>query len=169
MDLSERVPQLLTQKYITADNVIVDVELAINYRVKEDMAERAVLEVKDFDSATVLSAFVILRTLIEAIMLEEVLAEREKIRDQLQVRMDEVTDRWGVEVSKVEINKIDPPPRVKQAMLEMERSAEAIKTAEITESERTGQAQINRAKDGNWRIRRTDRNNRLRRQPWRLR
>ena len=58
--------------------------------------------------------------------------------------MDEVTERWGVKVSQVEINEIDPPPGVKQAM-EREKSAEAIKTAEITESEGQRQAQINRA------------------------
>ena len=62
----------------------------------------------------------------------------------MQVRMDEVTERWGVKVSQVEINEIDPPPGVKQAM-EREKSAAAIKTAEITESEGTRQAQINRA------------------------
>ena len=58
--------------------------------------------------------------------------------------MDEVTERWGVKVSQVEINEIDPPPGVKAAM-EREKSAEAIKTAEITESEGQRQAQINRA------------------------
>ena len=58
--------------------------------------------------------------------------------------MDEVTSRWGVKVSQVEINEIDPPPGVKQAM-EREKSAAAIKTAEITESEGQRQSQINRA------------------------
>jgi regulator of protease activity HflC (stomatin/prohibitin superfamily) len=58
--------------------------------------------------------------------------------------MDEVTGRWGIKVSQVEINEIDPPPGVKAAM-EREKSAAAIKTAEITESEGSRQAAINRA------------------------
>jgi regulator of protease activity HflC (stomatin/prohibitin superfamily) len=58
--------------------------------------------------------------------------------------MDEVTGRWGVKVSQVEINEIDPPQGVKAAM-EREKSAGAIKTAEITESEGARQAAINRA------------------------
>jgi regulator of protease activity HflC (stomatin/prohibitin superfamily) len=56
--------------------------------------------------------------------------------------MDEVTERWGVKISQVEINEIDPPPGVKAAM-EREKSAEAIKTADITESEGARQSQIN--------------------------
>ena len=72
------------------------------------------------------------------------MTDRERIRDQMQLRMDEVTERWGVKVSQVEINEIDSPPGVKQAM-EREKSAADIKTAEITESEGARQSQINRA------------------------
>ena len=144
VDLRERVARVPTQKYITSDNVVVDMDFVIYYRVMEDLAERAVLEVQNFELAVVNLAFATLRAVIGATSLAEALAEREKIRDQLQVRMDEVTERWGVKVSQVEINEIDPPPGVKAAM-EREKSAEAIKTAEITESEGARQAQINRA------------------------
>ena len=144
VDLRERVARVPTQKYITADNVVVDMDFVIYYRVMEDLAERAVLEVQNFELAVVNLAFATLRAVIGSTTLSEALAERERIRDQMQVRMDEVTERWGVKVSQVEINEIDPPPGVKQAM-EREKSAAAIKTAEITESEGTRQAQINRA------------------------
>ena len=144
VDLRERVARVPTQKYITSDNVVVDMDFVIYYRVMDDMAERAVLEVQNFESAVVNLAFATLRAVIGSTTLAYALAERERIRDQLQVRMDEVTERWGVKVSQVEINAIDPPPGVKQAM-EREKSAEAIKTAEITESEGQRQAQINRA------------------------
>ncbi len=144
VDLRERVARVPTQKYITADNVVVDMDFVIYYRVIDDMAERSVLEVQNFELAVVNLAFATLRAVIGSTSLAEALTEREKIRDQLQVRMDEVTERWGVKVSQVEINEIDPPPGVKQAM-EREKSAEAIKTAEITESEGQRQAQINRA------------------------
>ena len=144
VDLRERVARVPTQKYITADNVVVDMDFVIYYRVMEDLAERAVLEVQNFELAVVNLAFATLRAVIGSTTLSEALTERERIRDQMQVRMDEVTERWGVKVSQVEINEIDPPPGVKQAM-EREKSAEAIKTAEITESEGQRQAQINRA------------------------
>ena len=142
VDLRERVARVPTQKYITSDNVVVDMDFVIYYRVMEEYAERAVLEVQNFELAVVNLAFATLRAVIGGTTLSEALAERERIRDALQVRMDEVTERWGVKISQVEINEIDPPPGVKAAM-EREKSAEAIKTAEITESEGARQSQIN--------------------------
>lgn len=144
VDLRERVQRVPTQKYITADNVVVDMDFVIYYRVMEEFAERAVLEIQNFELAVVNLAYATLRAVIGGTTLAEALAEREKIRDALQVRMDENTERWGVKISQVEINEIDPPPGVKAAM-EREKSAEAIKTAEITESEGARQSQINRA------------------------
>ena len=142
VDLRERVTRVPTQKYITADNVVVDMDFVIYYRVMEEYAERAVLEVQNFELAVVNLAFATLRAVIGGTTLPEALAERERIRDALQLRMDEVTERWGVKISQVEINEIDPPPGVKAAM-QREKSAEAIKTAEITESEGARQSQIN--------------------------
>ncbi len=144
VDLRERVTRVPTQKYITADNVVVDMDFVIYYRVMEEHSERAVLEVQNFELAVVNLAFATLRAVIGATTLSDALSERERMRDALQVRMDEVTERWGVKISQVEINEIDPPPGVKAAM-EREKSAEAIKTADITESEGTRQSQINRA------------------------
>ena len=144
VDLRERVQRVPTQKYITADNVVVDMDFVIYFRVMEERVEKAVLDVQNFEQAVINLAFATLRAVIGAIDLSTALSERERIRDEVQVRMDEVTERWGVKVSQVEINEIDPPPGVKQAM-EREKSAAAIKTAEITESEGQRQAQINRA------------------------
>jgi regulator of protease activity HflC (stomatin/prohibitin superfamily) len=76
--------------------------------------------------------------------LADALSEREQIQNRLQLALDENTGRWGVKVQGVAINEIDPPPDVKQAM-NREKSAAAIKTADITESEGQRQAQINRA------------------------
>ncbi len=144
VDLRERVTRVPTQKYITADNVVVDMDFVIYYRVMEDQVDRAVLEVQNFEQAVINLAFATLRAVIGAIELATALSERERIRDEVQLRMDEVTSRWGVKVSQVEINEVDPPPGVKAAM-ERQKSAEAIKTADITESEGQRQAQINRA------------------------
>jgi regulator of protease activity HflC (stomatin/prohibitin superfamily) len=144
VDIREQVDRVPTQKYITADNVVVDMDFVIYYRVLEDHVDKALLEIENFRVATINLSFATLRAVIGSTTLSEALSEREKIRDQLQMRMDEVTGRWGVKVSQVEINEIDPPPGV-QAAMEREKSASAIKTAEITESEGARQAAINRA------------------------
>ncbi|MBI2935783.1 MAG: SPFH/Band 7/PHB domain protein [Chloroflexi bacterium] len=144
VDLRERVERVPTQKYITQDNVVVDMDFVVYYRALADQAEKAVLDVVDFRAAVVSLAFATLRSVIGATTLASALAEREKIRDLLQIRLDEVTGRWGIKVSQVEINEIDPPSGVKAAM-ERQKSADAIKTAEITESEGGRQAAINLA------------------------
>ena len=146
VDLREQVDRVPTQKYITSDNVVVDMDFVIYYRVLADGEEvrKSVMEIENYRVATINLSFATLRAVIGATTLSEALSERERIRDQLQVRMDEVTGRWGIKVSQVEINEIDPPPGVKAAM-EREKSAAAIKTAEITESEGARQADINRA------------------------
>ncbi|MBI4312203.1 MAG: SPFH/Band 7/PHB domain protein, partial [Chloroflexi bacterium] len=144
IDIRERVDNVTPQKYITSDNVVVDMDFVIYYRILTEEAQRAVLNVQDFRVAVRQLAVATLRSVIGATTLASALAEREKIRDHLQTRLDEVTDRWGVKVTQVEINEIDPPQGVKAAM-ERQKSADALKTAEITESEGVRQAQINRA------------------------
>lgn len=142
----ERTQRVPTQKYITTDNVVVDLDFVIYYQVlpDEDNPRKAVLDVQDFEVAVVNLAVAELRSIIGNISLADALAERERIQGRLQMALDENTGRWGVKVRNVAINEIDPPPGVKQAM-EREKSAAAIKTAEITESEGQRQAQINRA------------------------
>ena len=142
----ERTQRVPTQKYITTDNVVVDLDFVIYYQVipEEDNARKAVLDIQNFEAAVLNLAVAELRSIIGNFTLADALAERERIQGQLQLALDENTGRWGVKVRNVAINEIDPPPGVKQAM-EREKSAAAIKTAEITESEGQRQSQINRA------------------------
>ena len=144
VDLREQVERVPTQKYITKDNVVVDMDFVLYYRVEREEAHKAVLEVADHRLAVRNLAVAELRSIIGNHSLAEALGERERIQSQLQVALDENTGRWGVKVQGVAINEIDPPPGVKSAM-EREKSAAAIKTADITESEGQRQAQINRA------------------------
>ena len=144
VDLRERVRRVPTQKYITQDNVVVDLDFVIYLRILSEEAEKSVLNVENVEQAVINLAVANLRAVIGNSDLATALGERERIRDTLQIALDEETGRWGVKVTQVAINEIDPPPGVKQAM-EREKSAAAIKTAEITESEGQRQAQINRA------------------------
>ena len=144
VDLREQVERVPTQKYITRDNVVIDMDFVLYYRVLSDQAEKSVIGVTDHRAAVRNQAVADLRSIVGTITLAEALAERERIQGQLQSALDENTGRWGIKVQGVAVNEIDPPPGVKQAM-EREKSAAAIKTAEITESEGSRQAEINRA------------------------
>ena len=144
VDLREQVDRVPTQKYITRDNVVIDMDFVLYYRVIPEQAEKSVLEVVDHRVAVRSQAVADLRSIIGNIELADALAERERIQNELQIALDQNTGRWGVKVQGVAINEIDPPPGVKTAM-EREKSAAAIKTADITESEGQRQAAINRA------------------------
>jgi regulator of protease activity HflC (stomatin/prohibitin superfamily) len=144
VDLREQVDRVPTQKYITRDNVVIDMDFVIYYRVLAEQAEKSVLEVVDYRVAVRSQSVADLRSIIGNIVLADALAERERIQNELQVALDQNTGRWGVKVQGVAINEIDPPVNVKTAM-EREKSAAAIKTADITESEGQRQAAINRA------------------------
>ena len=144
VDTREQVDRVPTQKYITKDNVVVDMDFVLYFKVVEEEAEKSVLNVADHRAAVRALAVAALRSIIGNITLAEALAERERIQNELQISLDENTGRWGVKVQGVAVNEIDPPQGVKAAM-EREKSAEAIKTADITESEGQRQSQINRA------------------------
>ena len=144
VDTREQVDRVPTQKYITKDNVVVDMDFVLYFKVVEGEAEKSVLNVADHRAAVRALAVAELRSIIGNITLAEALAERERIQNELQISLDENTGRWGVKVQGVAVNEIDPPQGVKVAM-EREKSAEAIKTADITESEGQRQSQINRA------------------------
>jgi len=144
VDTREQVDRVPTQKYITKDNVVVDMDFVLYFKVIEEQAEKSVLNVADHRAAVRALAVAELRSIIGNITLAEALAERERIQNELQISLDENTGRWGVKVQGVAVNEIDPPQGVKAAM-EREKSAEAIKTADITESEGQRQSQINRA------------------------
>ena len=148
VDLRERVRRVPTQKYITSDNVVVDMDFVLYFRVIPEEAEKAVLNVENVEAAVINASVADLRSVIGSTTLASALAERERVRDAMQIMLDEETGRWGVKEPDRHNDRhkrvIDPPPGVKAAM-EREKSAEAIKTADITESEGQRQAAINRA------------------------
>ncbi|NTW12388.1 MAG: SPFH/Band 7/PHB domain protein, partial [Anaerolineales bacterium] len=83
-----------------------------------------------------------LRAVIGGIPLDDVLSEREHINTMLRTRLDEVTERWGVKVTNVEIREIIPPREIQEAM-NRQMSAERIRRAVVTESTGTREAAIN--------------------------
>ena len=142
VDLREQVREVPHQTSITKDNAPISIDFLWYYKVL-DPAE-SVLQVGNFESAAAGIAATTLRAVIGGIPLDDVLSEREHINNMLRTRLDEVTERWGVKVTNVEIREIIPPREVQDAM-NRQMSAERIRRALVTESMGDQQAAINRA------------------------
>src|SRR5512138_3512797 len=140
VDLREQVREIPHQTSITKDNAPISIDFLWYYKVL-DPAE-SVLQVGNFEAAAQGMATTTLRAVIGGIPLDDVLSEREHINTMLRTRLDEVTERWGVKVTNVEIREIIPPRDVQDAM-NRQMSAERIRRAVVTESTGTREAAIN--------------------------
>src|SRR5690349_22010208 len=140
VDLRGQVREVPHQVSITKDNAPISIDFLWYHKVL-DPAE-SVLQVGNFESAAAGIAATTLRAVIGGIPLDDVLSEREHINNMLRTRLDEVTERWGVKVTNVEIREIIPPREVQDAM-NRQMSAERIRRAVVTESTGTREAAIN--------------------------
>jgi regulator of protease activity HflC (stomatin/prohibitin superfamily) len=141
VDLREDVIDVARQTNITKDNAPIDIDFLIYYKVVDHEAEKSVLEVQDFQAAIVGMATTTLRAVVGDIPLDDVLAKREEINQVLRVKLDEVTGRWGVKVTAVEIREIDPPAEIQHAM-NRQMAAERERRAVVTEADGQRQANI---------------------------
>lgn len=132
VDLREQFIEVSRQTCITKDNAPVDIDFLIYFRVVDAM--RSVLEVTDFKGAAIGIATTTLRAVVGDIDLDHVLARREYINEILRTKLDEVTARWGVKVTAVEIREILPPRQVQEAMIR-QMSAERTRRAMIAEAD----------------------------------
>lgn len=118
-----------SQDVITRDNVSIKVNAVIYFRVIDP--ERAVVEVEDFLYATHQLAQTTLRSVLGQVELDDLLSNREKINEELQMLLDQQTEPWGIKVTMVVIKNVDLPPEMqramaKQAEAERERRAKVI-------------------------------------------
>ncbi|MBC8331441.1 MAG: SPFH/Band 7/PHB domain protein [Anaerolineae bacterium] len=139
-DLREQVREIPHQTAITADNAGISIDFIWYYRILD--AVESVLQVGNFESAAQGMATTTLRAVIGGIQLDEVLVEREHINNMLRTRLDEVTERWGVKVTNVEIREIIPPREIQDAM-NRQMTAERVRRALVTESSGERDAAIN--------------------------
>jgi regulator of protease activity HflC (stomatin/prohibitin superfamily) len=139
-DLREQVREIPHQTSITKDNAPISIDFLWYYKILDPT--QSVLQVGNFESAAQGMATTTLRAVIGSMSLDEVLSEREHINTLLRTRLDEVTERWGVKVTNVEIREIIPPRDVQDAM-NRQMSAERIRRAVVTESTGTREAAIN--------------------------
>ena len=140
VDLRERFLEVPQQTCITKDNAPINIDFLVYSKVFEP--EITVTAITDFTGASQALAATTLRAVIGDIPLDDVLAKREEINNVLRVKLDEVTHRWGVKITNVEIREIVPPRDIQEAM-NRQMSAERNRRAVITESEGTRQATIN--------------------------
>jgi regulator of protease activity HflC (stomatin/prohibitin superfamily) len=140
VDLREQVREVPHQTAITNDNAPISIDFLWYYKVLEPA--ESVLQVGNFELAAAGIATTTLRAVIGGIPLDDVLSQREHINTMLRTRLDEVTERWGVKVTNVEIREIIPPREVQEAM-NRQMSAERIRRAVVTESTGTREAAIN--------------------------
>lgn len=140
VDLREQVRDIPHQTSITKDNASISVDFIWYYKVLD--ATESVLQVGDFELAAEGMATTTLRAVLGGIMLDDALSEREHINNMLRSRLDEVTERWGVKVTNVEIREIVPPREILDAM-NRQMSAERLRRATVTESTGTREAAVN--------------------------
>ena len=139
VDLRELYLEIPHQTAITEDNATISIDFIVFYRVVD--ATMSVIEVGNFAGAAQNIAATTLRSVVGDMALDEVLARREQMNEILRTKLDEVTERWGVKVTNVEIREVIPPPQVLDAMTR-QMSAERTRRAVVTEAEGAKQAAI---------------------------
>jgi regulator of protease activity HflC (stomatin/prohibitin superfamily) len=140
VDLREQVREIPHQTAITSDNASISIDFIWYYKILDPT--ESVLQVGNFEAAAQGMATTTLRAVIGGIPLDDVLVEREHINSMLRTRLDEVTERWGVKVTNVEIREIIPPREIQEAM-NRQMSAERGRRALVTESTGQKEAAIN--------------------------
>lgn len=142
VDMRERVIDVPPQEVITKDNVVVTVDAVIYFEVTDPA--KVLYNVEQFEYATLKLAQTNLRNLIGDMELDDTLTSRERINTQLRQVLDDATDKWGVRITRVEIQKIDPPRDITEAM-SRQMKAERERRAMVTEAEGVKEAAIRRA------------------------
>ena len=142
VDMREQVIDVPPQEVITSDNVVVSVDAVVYYEPTDP--QRLIYNVANFMVAVTKLAQTNLRNLVGDMQLDQALTSRDKINTNLREILDDATDTWGVRVKRVEIQRIDPPMDVMNAMHE-QMKAERTRRATVTTAEGHRQAEITRA------------------------
>jgi len=142
VDMREQVVDVPPQAVITKDNVVVEVDAVVYYEVTDPV--KVTYNVADFYTAATKLAQTNLRNLIGDLALDESLTSREIINTKLRQILDDATDKWGTKVTRVELQRIDPPTDVTEAM-HRQMKAERERRAMILEAEGHKRAAILKA------------------------
>ncbi len=142
VDMREQVIDVPPQEVITEDNVTVSVDAVVYYEATD--ARRLLYQVANFVLAVTKLAQTNLRNVIGEMKLDEAFTSRERVNSSLRAILDDATDKWGVRVVRVEIQRIDPPMDVMNAMHE-QMKAERTRRAVVLEADGAREAAVTRA------------------------
>jgi regulator of protease activity HflC (stomatin/prohibitin superfamily) len=132
IDMREQVVDVPPQSVITKDNVVVEVDAVVYYEVTDPV--KVTYNVANFYTAATKLAQTNLRNLVGDLALDESLTSREVINTKLRQILDDATDKWGTKVTRVELQRIEPPVDVTDAM-HRQMKAERDRRAMILEAE----------------------------------
>ncbi len=154
IDLRECVYDFPKQNVITRDNVNIEINALLYYQITSPKA--AIYEVANLPEAIEKLTQTTLRNVIGSLDLDETLVSRDQINTKLRLILDDATDKWGVKINRVELQEVNPPHDIQQAMEKQMRAergrramileAEGKKGASILEAEGDQESQILRAK-----------------------
>ncbi len=153
IDLRESVYDFPKQNVITKDNVTMEINALLYYQVTDPKA--AVYEIYDLPQAIEKLTQTTLRNVIGFMDLDGTLISRDLINEKLRIILDEATDKWGVKVNRVELQEVNPPPDIREAMEKQMRAererremilrSEGKKSSAILEAEGIREAKILKA------------------------
>lgn len=153
IDLRESVYDFPKQNVITRDNVTMEINALLYYQITDPKA--AVYEVSNLSEAIEKLTQTTLRNVIGSMDLDESLVSRDNINAKLQIILDEATDKWGVKINRVELQEVNPPADIRQAMEKQMRAerdrramileAEGLKGSQILEAEGAKESKVLRA------------------------
>lgn len=154
IDMREAVYDFPKQNVITKDNVTMEINALLYYQITDPKA--SVYEVNNLPEAIEKLTQTTLRNVIGSMDLDESLVSRDEINEKLRLILDEATDKWGVKVNRVELQEVNPPADIRQAMEKQMRAerdrravileAEGEKRAAILEAEGVQESQVLRAR-----------------------
>jgi regulator of protease activity HflC (stomatin/prohibitin superfamily) len=139
IDLRETVYDFPRQNVITADNVSIEINALLYFQITDPI--KAVYEINNLPDAIEKLTQTTLRNVIGELDLDKTLTSRDTINSKLRDILDEATDKWGVKVNRVELQDINPPAEIRQAM-EKQMRAERDRRAKILEAEGIKQSKI---------------------------
>ncbi|MFC1842607.1 SPFH domain-containing protein [Candidatus Dependentiae bacterium] len=153
LDLRESVYDFPKQNVITKDNVTMEINALLYYQITDPKA--AVYEVSNLPQAIEKLTQTTLRNIVGSMDLDETLVSRDMVNERLREILDEATDKWGVKVNRVELQEVNPPADIRQAMEKQMRAerdrraiileAEGSKRSAILESEGVKESKVLRA------------------------
>jgi regulator of protease activity HflC (stomatin/prohibitin superfamily) len=139
IDLREQILDFPKQSVITGDNVTMEIDTVIYYRIT--YPEKAVYGIANLVDGIEKVVQTSLRNVVGQLSLDQTLSSRETINISLRSILDEATDPWGVQVTRVELQEISPPAEIRQRM-ELQMTAEREKRAEILRAEGKKQSAV---------------------------